>query len=208
MQSSESLVLVSFIIYSSQVFNIRDEEHLGLPSVVAGRLKARTEDKTQGHKHFTILIDCTHSCWILIRKSAVYQLLWKFYFGVNPWFVLCQIRFSAVGAGWTNFSLNRLSKPIINLVSQNCLEMCIVELLIMWIFKYSLTDWSVMVKVVVYETKLKSLWWLQTYPDEGHNFDGVQEHLYRAMEAFWDECFGPTDFIEWETGSSIFSFRQ
>ncbi|XP_046680384.1 inactive dipeptidyl peptidase 10-like [Homalodisca vitripennis] len=48
----------------------------------------------------------------------------------------------------------------------------------------------------------------QTYPDEGHNFDGVQEHLYRAMEAFWDECFGPLDFIEWEIGSTFFSFKQ
>ncbi|XP_054274362.1 inactive dipeptidyl peptidase 10-like isoform X2 [Macrosteles quadrilineatus] len=48
----------------------------------------------------------------------------------------------------------------------------------------------------------------QTYPDEGHSFDGVRFHLYHAMEAFWDECFGPLDFIDWEIGSSFFSFKQ
>nr|CAD7432612.1 unnamed protein product [Timema monikensis] len=37
-----------------------------------------------------------------------------------------------------------------------------------------------------------------TYPDEGHTFSGVQQHLYKAMEAFLDDCFGPLDFEEWE----------
>ncbi|XP_075238106.1 dipeptidyl peptidase 4-like [Lycorma delicatula] len=48
----------------------------------------------------------------------------------------------------------------------------------------------------------------QTYPDENHSFEGVQMHLYRMMESFWDECFGPLDFVEWEVGTSFFSFRQ
>ncbi|XP_063241591.1 inactive dipeptidyl peptidase 10-like [Bacillus rossius redtenbacheri] len=47
-----------------------------------------------------------------------------------------------------------------------------------------------------------------TYPDEGHTFSGVQNHLYKAMEAFLDDCFGPLDFEEWEVGTSFFSFKQ
>lgn len=51
------------------------------------------------------------------------------------------------------------------------------------------------------------LFFSQTYPDEGHEFLGVKGHLYRAMEAFWDECFGPLDFVEWEVGTSFFTFK-
>ncbi|XP_049940274.1 inactive dipeptidyl peptidase 10-like [Schistocerca serialis cubense] len=45
----------------------------------------------------------------------------------------------------------------------------------------------------------------QTYPDEGNAFSGVKQHLYRVMEAFFDDCFGPLDFEEWEMGSNLFS---
>ncbi|XP_067000020.2 inactive dipeptidyl peptidase 10 [Anabrus simplex] len=48
----------------------------------------------------------------------------------------------------------------------------------------------------------------QTYPDEGHTFSGVQDHFYKAMESFFDDCFGPIDFEEWEVGTSFFSFKQ
>ncbi|XP_046386963.1 inactive dipeptidyl peptidase 10-like isoform X2 [Ischnura elegans] len=47
-----------------------------------------------------------------------------------------------------------------------------------------------------------------TYPDENHSFSGVKEHLYRSMEAFLDDCFGPLDFEEWEIGTSFFTFKQ
>ncbi|CAM1307614.1 Uncharacterised protein g4646 [Pycnogonum litorale] len=33
----------------------------------------------------------------------------------------------------------------------------------------------------------------QFYPDEGHDLIGVQEHLYRSMEGFLDECFDQTE---------------
>nr|CAD7264415.1 unnamed protein product [Timema shepardi] len=47
-----------------------------------------------------------------------------------------------------------------------------------------------------------------TYPDEGHTFSGVQQHLYKAMEAFLDDCFGPLDFEEWEVGTGFLGFKQ
>jgi dipeptidyl aminopeptidase/acylaminoacyl peptidase len=48
----------------------------------------------------------------------------------------------------------------------------------------------------------------QTYTDEGHSFSGVQHHLYKAIESFLDDCFGPLDFEEWEFGTSFFTFKQ
>ena len=50
--------------------------------------------------------------------------------------------------------------------------------------------------------------YLQTYADEGHSFSGVQHHLYKAIESFLDDCFGPLDFEEWEFGTSFFTFKQ
>lgn len=50
--------------------------------------------------------------------------------------------------------------------------------------------------------------YLQTYPDEGHDFLGVRDHLYRSMDAFWDDCFGPLDLEDWEDGVGLFSFKQ
>ncbi|XP_049834245.1 inactive dipeptidyl peptidase 10-like isoform X2 [Schistocerca gregaria] len=48
----------------------------------------------------------------------------------------------------------------------------------------------------------------QTYPDEGNTFSGVKNHLYRVMESFFNDCFGPLDFEEWEFGTNLFSFKQ
>ncbi|XP_065353279.1 inactive dipeptidyl peptidase 10-like isoform X2 [Cloeon dipterum] len=48
----------------------------------------------------------------------------------------------------------------------------------------------------------------QTYPDEDHSFSGVKSHMYKAMESFLDDCFGPLDFEEWEIGTSFFTFKQ
>ncbi|XP_050544681.1 prolyl endopeptidase FAP-like isoform X2 [Daktulosphaira vitifoliae] len=48
----------------------------------------------------------------------------------------------------------------------------------------------------------------QTYPDEGHDFDGVTRHLLLSMEHFWDECFGPLDFDDWDESLSFFTFTQ
>ncbi|XP_059485201.1 inactive dipeptidyl peptidase 10-like isoform X3 [Neocloeon triangulifer] len=48
----------------------------------------------------------------------------------------------------------------------------------------------------------------QTYPDEDHSFSGVRGHMYKAMESFLDDCFGPLDFEEWEIGTSFFTFKQ
>ncbi|GLG95180.1 hypothetical protein R5R35_004116 [Gryllus longicercus] len=48
----------------------------------------------------------------------------------------------------------------------------------------------------------------QTYPDEGNSFDGVKSHLYKVLEGFFDDCFGPLDFAEWEVGTSFFTFKQ
>ncbi|XP_034243089.1 LOW QUALITY PROTEIN: probable dipeptidyl-aminopeptidase B [Thrips palmi] len=48
----------------------------------------------------------------------------------------------------------------------------------------------------------------QTYPDEGHDLRGVRDHMYRTMDAFWDDCFGPLDLEDWEDGVGLFSFKQ
>ncbi|XP_060869072.1 prolyl endopeptidase FAP-like isoform X2 [Metopolophium dirhodum] len=48
----------------------------------------------------------------------------------------------------------------------------------------------------------------QTYPDEGHTFDGSTKHLLHAMEHFWDECFGPLDFDDWDESLNFFAFTQ
>lgn len=48
----------------------------------------------------------------------------------------------------------------------------------------------------------------QTYPDEGHTFDGSMKHLLHAMEHFWDECFGPLDFDDWDESLNFFAFTQ
>ncbi|XP_039298256.1 inactive dipeptidyl peptidase 10-like isoform X2 [Nilaparvata lugens] len=47
-----------------------------------------------------------------------------------------------------------------------------------------------------------------TYPDEGHDLNGVRTHLHHAMESFLDDCFGPLDFADWEVGTGFFSLRQ
>ncbi|XP_047520693.1 inactive dipeptidyl peptidase 10 isoform X2 [Pieris napi] len=47
------------------------------------------------------------------------------------------------------------------------------------------------------------------YPDEGHNFEKSQIHLYRTLEQFFDECFGPVEVADWDTGvEGLFPFRD
>lgn len=49
---------------------------------------------------------------------------------------------------------------------------------------------------------------LQVYPDEDHEFSGSQYHLYKNIESFFDDCFGPIEFNDWDLGGSFFTFKQ
>jgi hypothetical protein len=50
----------------------------------------------------------------------------------------------------------------------------------------------------------------QVYPDEGHNFERSTIHLHKAMEQFFDECFGPVEVADWDSGGmgGLFPFRD
>ncbi|KAF9409670.1 hypothetical protein HW555_011024, partial [Spodoptera exigua] len=49
----------------------------------------------------------------------------------------------------------------------------------------------------------------QVYPDEGHSFERSTIHLHKTMEQFFDECFGPVEVADWDTGGvgGLFPFR-
>lgn len=48
---------------------------------------------------------------------------------------------------------------------------------------------------------------LQVYPDEGHRLRGVLGHLYKTLEDFFQDAFGPADRDEWDP-AGFFAFRQ
>ncbi|KAM3958199.1 LOW QUALITY PROTEIN: inactive dipeptidyl peptidase 10 [Aphomia sociella] len=50
----------------------------------------------------------------------------------------------------------------------------------------------------------------QVYPDEGHDFGRSSIHLHKAMEQFFDECFGPVEVADWDAGGvgGLFPFRD
>ncbi|KAJ6637363.1 Inactive dipeptidyl peptidase 10 [Pseudolycoriella hygida] len=47
----------------------------------------------------------------------------------------------------------------------------------------------------------------QIYADEGHNLSGVLYHLFKTIEWFFDESFGPVDNGEWDP-TGFFTFKQ
>ncbi|XP_037032267.1 inactive dipeptidyl peptidase 10-like isoform X3 [Bradysia coprophila] len=47
----------------------------------------------------------------------------------------------------------------------------------------------------------------QVYADEGHNLSGVLYHLFKTIEWFFDESFGPLETGEWDP-TGFFSFKQ
>ncbi|KAI5641199.1 prolyl oligopeptidase family domain-containing protein [Phthorimaea operculella] len=57
--------------------------------------------------------------------------------------------------------------------------------------------------------KVNAVYTHQVYPDEGHNFERSSIHLYKAMEQFFDECFGPVEVSDWENEGmeGLFPFR-
>lgn len=48
---------------------------------------------------------------------------------------------------------------------------------------------------------------LKVYADEGHNLSGVLYHLFKTIEWFFDESFGPLESGEWDP-TGFFSFKQ
>ncbi|XP_077283186.1 inactive dipeptidyl peptidase 10 [Arctopsyche grandis] len=48
----------------------------------------------------------------------------------------------------------------------------------------------------------------QVYPDEDHEFSGSLYHLYKNIESFFDDCFGPMELNDWDLGGSFFTFKQ
>ncbi|KAJ0171585.1 hypothetical protein K1T71_013135 [Dendrolimus kikuchii] len=50
----------------------------------------------------------------------------------------------------------------------------------------------------------------QVYPDEDHNFERSAIHLHKTMEQFFDECFGPVEVADWDSGGvgGLFPFRD
>ncbi|XP_028164926.1 dipeptidyl aminopeptidase-like protein 6 [Ostrinia furnacalis] len=50
----------------------------------------------------------------------------------------------------------------------------------------------------------------QVYPDEGHSFERSSLHLHKAMEQFFDECFGPVEVADWDAAGvgGLFPFRD
>lgn len=47
----------------------------------------------------------------------------------------------------------------------------------------------------------------QVYTDEGHNLKGTLHHLYKTIEWFLDESFGPLESNDWEP-TGFFAFKQ
>ncbi|KAG6452927.1 hypothetical protein O3G_MSEX007881 [Manduca sexta] len=59
-------------------------------------------------------------------------------------------------------------------------------------------------------TQADALYHHQVYPDEGHNFEHSSIHLHKTLEQFFDECFGPVEVADWDTGGvgGLFPFRD
>lgn len=49
--------------------------------------------------------------------------------------------------------------------------------------------------------------YLQVYPDEDHAMTKSLSHVYKTMEWYFDECFGPNDDSEWDP-TGLFVFKQ
>lgn len=49
--------------------------------------------------------------------------------------------------------------------------------------------------------------YLQVYTDEGHSLSGVFSHLYKTIENFFEESFGPPETNEWDP-AGLFAFKQ
>ncbi|XP_023035131.1 inactive dipeptidyl peptidase 10 isoform X2 [Drosophila willistoni] len=47
----------------------------------------------------------------------------------------------------------------------------------------------------------------QVYPDEDHTIGRSLSHVYKTMEWYFDECFGPVDDNEWDP-TGLFVFKQ
>ncbi|XP_065222980.1 inactive dipeptidyl peptidase 10-like isoform X2 [Planococcus citri] len=47
-----------------------------------------------------------------------------------------------------------------------------------------------------------------TYPDEDHDFSGANHHVIKAMETFWNDCFGPIEYEDYDEGLAFLSFAQ
>lgn len=47
----------------------------------------------------------------------------------------------------------------------------------------------------------------QVYPDEDHAITRSLSHVYKTMEWYFDECFGPVDDNEWDP-TGLFVFKQ
>ncbi|XP_017869836.1 PREDICTED: inactive dipeptidyl peptidase 10 [Drosophila arizonae] len=47
----------------------------------------------------------------------------------------------------------------------------------------------------------------QVYPDEDHTITRSLSHVYKTMEWYFDECFGPVDDNEWDP-TGLFVFKQ
>lgn len=47
----------------------------------------------------------------------------------------------------------------------------------------------------------------QVYTDEGHDLSGVLFHLYKTIEWFFDESFGPLESTDWDP-TGFFAFKQ
>lgn len=45
----------------------------------------------------------------------------------------------------------------------------------------------------------------KVYPDEDHELTGVSLHYYNLIDSFWNECFTPVDFQDWEAMGSFYS---
>lgn len=48
---------------------------------------------------------------------------------------------------------------------------------------------------------------MQIYTDEGHSLSGVLFHLYKTIEWFFDDSFGPNESNDWDP-ANFFAFKQ
>lgn len=62
-------------------------------------------------------------------------------------------------------------------------------------------------KVASYWIEELTLVPLQVYTDEGHCLKGSVYHLYKTIEWFLDESFGPLENGDWEP-TGFFAFKQ
>ncbi|CAH2097979.1 unnamed protein product [Euphydryas editha] len=58
--------------------------------------------------------------------------------------------------------------------------------------------------------RAQALYTHQVYPDEGHKFERSLLHVHKTMEQFFDECFGPVELADWDSGGvgGLFPFRD